>query len=62
MLFKLIKENLDKIIITLICAIVLSASGAIIGVRINDKVQDSKIDTILDKVNRIENYLLENRR
>ena len=41
-----------KIIATVLSAVIISASGAVIGVKINDAVQDTKIDGLIKKVDK----------
>ena len=54
-------KNYTKIIIAVVSTLIVSFIGAIAGVKINDAVQDSKIDLIAKDVAWIKDYLLNYR-
>jgi hypothetical protein len=54
----MIKKHFLKIICTVAAALIVSAVGAVVGVYVNDKIQDSKIDNIAADVVWIKDYLI----
>lgn len=53
-----LKKYISKIAIAVVSTLIVSGLGAAIGVKINDAVQDSKIDSIAKDVAWIKQYLL----
>jgi len=53
-----IKKHFLKIICTVAAALIVSAVGAVVGVYVNDKIQDSKIDIMARNIDKIGTELI----